>query len=55
MLRPTIYIASRDLCLLTVRWRAAEAELTRRPSATSAEPPPPHDHHLVAVGDTEER
>lgn len=25
MLRPTIYIAPKDLCQLTVRWRAAEA------------------------------
>ncbi len=51
MLRPTIYIARRELCLLTARWRAADAHLTRRePNEPTRDPAPRDDRPLVAVG-----
>lgn len=55
MLRPTIYIARRELCLLTARWRAADAQLAR-PELTepTRDPARRDDRPLVAVGTEED-
>ncbi len=51
MLKPTIYIPSKELCLLAARWRAADAALAARLAAPATRAVPAVEaDRLVAAG-----